>query len=555
MPILVDKAALHPSDILKITETTTYTQEYISALQLPITITLDTVTNLLTAAHVISSEDFGATAAVTWANNFQLNPDLLLRDKSEFINMNRDLPQLARSRQQKQAPYRLSVERIWATFGPSGHNSTTLSSLDFQRLLDFATLGVRIFTPPSITPCSDIIPLRKRYVQVQCAIHKLFDKQMQDETVLILPLDLALTIPNIHLQNSQHWTTKKNKAQGRAIADLSNSPDPTLHTPLNGASPADRAAVTDMCNTVYGEIKHPTLKELALMVLFFAEEHSWDDIILWKMDLKGAFTLLWINPDHTPLLAFLLVGGLVIIHLVGIFGWAGMPHPFHVLTKALEALITSRISGKSRFYVDDLMAVSSKVSLLADQDIARSTIMSLAGPNALATDKDETGRRLDFIGWQFCLDTKTISLSHHNLLKTCHAFFCFNINDKLPCVLVQRMSSLAIRISELCPYMKPHTSNLTTSIYGFNLSAPSVRHTMSTATKCEITIWRTFLILIFTETISIIRPISFFRPIPPTIYIAYDASLTGLAAGLSIYTPVSKRYELVSFAAVDGCTL
>lgn len=117
---------------------------------------------------------------------------------------------------------------------------------------------VRIFTAPSFSPCPSPAPLPACYIQVQGAIHKMLHQQMLDDTVVVLPLEYAVTIPGIHLMNSQHWTLKKNKPQGRAIADVSNAPDPILDNPLNGATFYDRFAVTSACEAAYGEIKHPT---------------------------------------------------------------------------------------------------------------------------------------------------------------------------------------------------------------------------------------------------------------------------------------------------------
>ena len=503
----------------------------------------------LQEAQRVASDDYGAAAAIQWAEDFQFDPALLRRDLHEFRAAHHDLSTLARRRQCDRAPRRLSVTRIHQTFGPLGPSGVGLSHQDFNRLLHIAEFGVTVFTPPQFTPCATPAPLRQRYQEVHCAIHRLLHKQMVDSTVVVLPLEEVQQTPEIHLQNAQHWTTKRNKAQGRAIADLSNTPDPVLFRPLNGFSSVDKTAVTTACVDAYGPIHHPTLISLVLMVLVSADRYGWDSIVLWKMDLQGAFNLLWFNPASVPLLAFPLMFGLVVIHLVGLFGWAGMPHAFYVLTRALDALISARISGSSAFYVDDLMACSALHLVEADRTTARSTITSLAGPEALAADKEELGPRLDFIGWQFCLTTRTVSVSQRNLLRTCHAFFCFELGDKLPRLLLQRMTSLAIRLSQLCPMMRPYTSHIGKDANGLTGAAPSMRHTLSSLALCDIAMWRAFLLLLHAETVSIVRPLESFRPSPPTLAIEYDASLTGLAAGISTIHPDGSR-SLLRFAAV-----
>jgi hypothetical protein len=102
------------------------------------------------------------------------------------------------------------------------------------------------------------------------------------------------------------------------------------------------------------------------MVLTAADVHGWDELVLWKKDLKGAFNLLNYNPDYCKLFAFPLSDGLTIIHMAGLFGWIGMPHAFQVLTRSLHALCSYIILGLCYWYVDDLMAVSPISSYLTD---------------------------------------------------------------------------------------------------------------------------------------------------------------------------------------------
>jgi hypothetical protein len=59
---------------------------------------------------------------------------------------------------------------------------------------------------------------------------------------------------------------------------------------------------------------------LVKMVLTSADLNGWDNIVLWKKDLKGAFNLLNYNPAFRKLFAFLLLNDIVVIHLAGLFG-------------------------------------------------------------------------------------------------------------------------------------------------------------------------------------------------------------------------------------------
>ena len=82
---------------------------------------------------------------------------------------------------------------------------------------------------------------------------------IEQRLAFLLPLEMAQAyVPNLHLCKA-HWTTKKGKASGRPLGDLSFVDG----TPLNTEETADAA------NTYYGQIRHPTIEDIALMVYDF----------------------------------------------------------------------------------------------------------------------------------------------------------------------------------------------------------------------------------------------------------------------------------------------
>jgi len=99
----------------------------------------------------------------------------------------------------------------------------------------------------------------------------------------------ALRIPGIHF-SPQHHADSKGKPEGRIIGDLSGQHDENF-TPLNGSA-NDKDKLRDAIEQQWGAIRHPTVEMLVKMVLTSADLHGWDNIILWKKDLKGAFNLL-----------------------------------------------------------------------------------------------------------------------------------------------------------------------------------------------------------------------------------------------------------------------
>ena len=74
------------------------------------------------------------------------------------------------------------------------------------------------------------------------------------------------------------------------------------------------------------------------------------------------------------------------LQIVGIFGWAGAPAAFQVVTRAISWDL--RHALKSSCFVGDV-----------DQILTRDICTSLLGSRAVADDKTETGLRLDIIGY------------------------------------------------------------------------------------------------------------------------------------------------------------
>jgi hypothetical protein len=116
------------------------------------------------------------------------------------------------------------------------------------------------------------------------------------------------------------------------------------------------------------------------MVLTSVDAYGWDNIILWKKDLKVAFNLLNYNPDHCKLFAFPLIDDMVVIHLAGLFGWIGMPHAFQVLTRVLQTLCRHILSGRH-------------FSVIVDTQVQQ-----LLGNDSIAAAKSQVNRCLEFLG-------------------------------------------------------------------------------------------------------------------------------------------------------------
>jgi hypothetical protein len=75
---------------------------------------------------------------------------------------------------------------------------------------------------------------------------------------------------------------------------------------------------------IWGPIEHPTIDDIAVMILDFWDEvlrddpaAGWSDLVMWKMDLKGAYTLMDVRPEEAGLFAHKVVDGLIFFYLGG----------------------------------------------------------------------------------------------------------------------------------------------------------------------------------------------------------------------------------------------
>lgn len=525
----------------------TITQQLLHVFKSSVRLDPASVFALLAEAHTVASEIYGIRAAQEWGAGFVFPSSVYATDAAALAAHHNDFPALVAARQAARAPRRLTLARVHATLGVDGTAVPDVSAADFARISELASDGIRIPLPPGFRRCASPPKLRTKYVQVASAVNKLLFDQYSAGTVVLLPLAVARNIPRVHF-SAQHWTTKKGKAQGRLICDVANA-DTAATSPLNGDPGPSRDTLRAELEERWGTIKHPTLPALMRMILTIATLHGWEDIVLWKKDLQGAFNLLWIHPTDAPLLAFLLSAGIVALHIAGMFGWAGMPFVFDVVTRCLRALVRAAIRGAADMYVDDLMGVAHRRDLLHDMAAADRAVRSLLGPDAIAANKDEFGRKLDFIGWEVDLDTRRVTLSRRNFLRMVHTFFCFEVTQPLPLDHVERLASLASRCSTLARQMRPFTSALylCASMY----QRHHQRRLLSSAARADVCIWRAFLIASHFDPVRVARPIESFQPRSASVVIEYDSSLTAFAVGVSILSPDASA-QLRAFAVATS---
>jgi hypothetical protein len=300
----------------------------------------------------------------------------------------------------------------------------------------------------------------------------------------------------------------------------------------------------------WSEIKHPTLTALMLMIFTVVEKHGWEKVVIWKMDLQGALNLLWFNPNSACYLAFPLTNNNSAIHLAGMFGWVGMPYVFQVVTRAVLALCAMLIFGMCLMYVDDIMGASPEDKVAHDMTAAHNGVTGLLGRDAIAVKKNEAGRDIDLIGWRIDMNLRSVTISERNLLKTLHAFFDFDLKEKIELKKVERMASLASRCSQLSRAMRPYTVALYMATSDYH-NCQFTKRQLPALAKAEVSIWRAFLVMCRFDREHLFRPIESFSTRAPSIALEYDASLKTISAGLSTLYPPSVEKHLIAYSYMD----
>ena len=124
--------------------------------------------------------------------------------------------------------------------------------------------------------------------------------------------------------------------------------------------------------------------------------------------------------------------------------------------------------GRKIWYVDNLMAVSPKTLYVNDSELVDSHVQQLLGQGSIALAESQHDRCLEFLGWDFDLDTQTVTLCARNMNKLVHALFTFHPTDKISISHIQRLASLISRASILSRHMRPYTHTLHAITSGYN---------------------------------------------------------------------------------------
>ena len=475
---------------------------------------LNQVERFVAEAYESADLDFNIDKAVEWGDGFEITPEAHERDRDEFLAMGGDLTGMIRKRQLALQPDRLNHERLEGR--DPNHPDTT-------RLHDLVD-GLRIPVDPLFKEDRQPPPLNTKYRQAHSAVDKMWYKLYLEGFVLLIPtvtLKAHLKEGILLSYSPMGWSRKRGKRCGRSTCNFSWSN--RYGTALN------TKYVKAFVKAMYGDIDPVQIEELVAMVVEQAERVGWDNVVLWKMDLKGAFNLIFFLASDAGLLAMEMANGLTMISIVGSFGHTATPFGFDVVSRTILADVREGINGGAGICCDDVMGACASWEVEQDMAHTRTCIEALCGGKSVAEDKSEvtdTRGRIDFIGWSMDLKREVLGIARHNVLKTFHGFCCAQTERYLSVRTLQKLASWSTRYSLVCRYMRPFT----TSIYAYSAGYGNLEAQVEVTDdlRLVISLWVMFLLLMELEPTKFNRSLHSFEAHTTTLHGNLDASLTGI---------------------------
>lgn len=252
---------------------------------------------------------------------------------------------------------------------------------------------------------------------------------------------------------------------------------------------------------------------------------DWRDVRIWKMDLKGAYTLLSFRPEDVGLFRMLLTGNLVYFQIAGIFGWAGTPAAFQVVTRAIQWELKHCLQSSTIMYLDDIIGVGMACNVVEDLRRTRDVCTSLLGATAVADDKTEVERRVDVIGYVIDLDIQRVLIARKNYLNALNGFISVDMERQMTLRFAQKLASWASRYGKICRVMRSFCGALNRLIAG--RVEVHASFSLTVESKIAIKCWQAMLCLVQYQEVRSTRTLLSFAPSPPLMIAEFDSSLSG----------------------------
>eukprot|EP01041_Mallomonas_annulata_P010888 gene10888-biopygen5275 len=479
--------------------------------------------------------------AVQWGRGYEIRADWIRADLDFFHAHGGSLQSMVSARGLELQGTRLSVDRV--------NSWVSRDNPDRERILHIASTGVPVMVDvdfiannginsPVMSPAA-----RPAKQAMQRMITDLYRESGQG---FLVPKSVLQEHPETFHVSRLSWAPKHGKVHGRPITDCSNG-GPGNYS-LNSQYTKDQSGL------LWGKIEHPGLVSITRLFVDYYEKEKlldpalqWSDLTLWKLDLKGAYTLISFNPADVCRVAVEIDENLLFFFLTGVFGWTGTPAAFQVITRVLQFELRRWLKGAVTMYVDDILGICRKSDLDAEIALACELIKGLLGQNALAMEKYEAGSRLTFIGYDWDLAALNVYVSHKCLLKAVYAFFHQSIYEPHFLQRLQQLSSLANRYGGICPPIQPFVRPLYESYRGMKRLWA---RTLDVDGRTAVDVVRMLLVLSMAAETSFYRPFASFGPQAATIVVEFDEFFKGI--GVIYYVKERSSVGVVHERLVGG---
>ena len=475
------------------------------------------VNAVVTEAFEDNDKNFSIREAVEWGAGFTVPRGVVEADEALLASFSGDLEAMAEDRLRLGLDNRLNHGRV---------NNLLPENPEIERLHRLVD-GMEVFLPDNFVANGqeEWPKLRNKYLQASCAVNKMILKVQQKKLAFILWKSTVKKIADVHI-SPLHWTEKKEKPEGRTLMDLTDDTRGALNVE-NARAKAEEE---------WESIEHFTILMFILMVLAFYDKcvkddpsTTWDDIVICKMDLKGAFNLLSIRSTSVKHMAVELTEDMVAVFHCGMFGWCGTPYAFQVVTRALHFQMNRLLFGPSKMFVDDHCAVTTRQKLESDKSIARAQFVALLGDEAPEDTKTIAScahaGQADIIGYLIDLKLRVVSITTKNFNKTLYGFFTVNIDERVPVRTLEKLASWASRYVTICQWLSPFTRPLYAAYAGLRRN---VSVNLTDEAKLSIRLWRAALCALNLEPAKFARPMHTFRTTPYKVALEFDSSLKGV---------------------------
>jgi len=505
---------------------------------------LDRIILLSEEAFKLADDVYTMKDAEDWGENFVIPSHALQTDIEDYAATGYKLEALAECRQQAVSANRLSSQR------PPMRDVLSPDNPEIELLQKLADEGFSLLVDPTFVPNSSLgirPPLRQKYLETKSAVNKLiYDNFHKQGLAVVLPLseiEKGDDSRKVHISPFS-WAPKSGTPKGRPIGDCSDGGV--------GAQPLNSDYTKAETDRVWGVITHPTIGDISVMVNNFLSNDPPsilpdDEFVLWKMDLKGAYTLLSLRSKDVVLFGMEMTDSLVMFFLCGIFGWTGTPACFQVVTRAIAFELGKRLIGKALMYVDDIFGICRRRDLAHELAVTKAVCESILGTNSVEDKKTEVGRRLTVIGYEIDIELRLVAVARKNVLKALHGFLTTDLNSNTTVKSLQKLASWGSRYAEICRYMKPFTKALYSAYAG-----KRVRNTfpLTKPARVSILVFRVLLSLTSVLEKRFTRSLSSFVPSFAHWIVEFDASLSGIGL-LWFHRENSESTEVL----LGGCSL